>query len=231
MEKICGIYMIKNKINNKVYIGQSTDIKSRWAFEHKIRPNKYFDNAWKKYGEEAFEFSILKECKKEDLNSLEFFYQCVYCSFDKRFGYNEQIGWTHGWKYVNEQIKNGKKLHPMTGHVWTDEQRKTMSKGRKGKYKGEEHYFANMTEEEKKNFVKEKCGAFTAPWWNNGEKMKRSFDCPGEGWVKGYLDTRKQQCCDTMKGMKFFNNGIINIRAKVCPDGFVPGMLRKSKTN
>jgi hypothetical protein len=34
-----------------------------------------------------------------------------------------------------------------------------------------------------------------------------------------------------MKGMKFFNNGIINIRAKVCPDGFIPGMLRKSKTN
>ena len=66
MEKICGIYMIKNQINNKVYIGQSTDIKSRWAFEHKIRPNKYFDNAWKKYGEEAFEFSILKECKKEE---------------------------------------------------------------------------------------------------------------------------------------------------------------------
>ena len=30
-----------------------------------------------------------------------------------------------------------------------------------------------------------------------------------------------------MKGMRFFNNGIINIRAKECPDGFVPGRIKK----
>lgn len=24
-------------------------------------------------------------------------------------------------------------------------------------------------------------------WWNNGERMKRSFESPGEGWVKGAL--------------------------------------------
>lgn len=30
-----------------------------------------------------------------------------------------------------------------------------------------------------------------------------------------------------MKGMHFFNNGKINIRAKECPDGFVPGRIKK----
>ena len=30
-----------------------------------------------------------------------------------------------------------------------------------------------------------------------------------------------------MKGMRFFNNGIINIRAKECPEGFVPGRIKK----
>lgn len=30
-----------------------------------------------------------------------------------------------------------------------------------------------------------------------------------------------------MKGMRFFNNGIINIRAKECPDGFIPGRIKK----
>ena len=30
-----------------------------------------------------------------------------------------------------------------------------------------------------------------------------------------------------MKGMRFFNNGKINIRAKECPDGFVPGRIKK----
>ena len=30
-----------------------------------------------------------------------------------------------------------------------------------------------------------------------------------------------------MKGMRFFNNGKINIRAKECPPGFVPGRIKK----
>lgn len=30
-----------------------------------------------------------------------------------------------------------------------------------------------------------------------------------------------------MKGMRFFNNGKINIRAKECPEGFVPGRLKR----
>ena len=30
-----------------------------------------------------------------------------------------------------------------------------------------------------------------------------------------------------MKGMRWFNNGKINTRAKECPDGFTPGRLRK----
>ena len=30
-----------------------------------------------------------------------------------------------------------------------------------------------------------------------------------------------------MKGMRFFNNGKINIRAKECPDGFIPGRIKK----
>lgn len=38
----CGIYIIRNLINNKVYIGQSVDIKRRWQ-EHlrSGQPEKY----------------------------------------------------------------------------------------------------------------------------------------------------------------------------------------------
>ena len=32
-----------------------------------------------------------------------------------------------------------------------------------------------------------------------------------------------------MKGMRFFNNGKINIRAKECPEGFVPGRIKSSE--
>ena len=28
------------------------------------------------------------------------------------------------------------------------------------------------------------------PWWNNGESNTRSWDCPGEGWVRGRVNLR-----------------------------------------
>jgi len=32
-----GIYGIKNKINGKIYVGQSIDIKNRWTSETKLK--------------------------------------------------------------------------------------------------------------------------------------------------------------------------------------------------
>ena len=55
---------------------------------------------------------------------------------------------------------------------------------------------------------------------------------------KKHSDAAKKKAADAMKGNKnalgntnvrgtrWFNNGKINIRAKECPEGFVPGMLR-----
>ena len=62
----CGIYKITNLKNNKGYIGQSSDIKKRWRnhkFELKnnIHNNPYLQNAFNKYGEEAFEFRIIEK--------------------------------------------------------------------------------------------------------------------------------------------------------------------------
>ena len=70
-----GIYMITNKINNKKYIGQSIRIETRWR-EHKnsyLRNDKntHLYNAMKKYGLENFDFIILEERKKEELNNRE----------------------------------------------------------------------------------------------------------------------------------------------------------------
>lgn len=72
-----GIYQIRNKINNKVYIGQSNNIQRRWQ-EHIYRLNKgdheneHLQNAWNKYGADTFEFSILVECNDVNLlNELE----------------------------------------------------------------------------------------------------------------------------------------------------------------
>ena len=57
------------------------------------------------------------------------------------------------------------------------------------------------------------------------EETKKKLRKANKGKPKSE-ETRKRMG-EAKKGMHFFNNGKINIRAKECPQGFVPGMLRK----
>jgi group I intron endonuclease len=55
-----GIYLIKNKINDKVYIGSSINFKNRW-YKHKSgKGSIHLFNSILKYGLENFEFKILE---------------------------------------------------------------------------------------------------------------------------------------------------------------------------
>lgn len=73
-----GIYLIRNTITDKVYVGQSINIMRRW-WEHKSRAfdpnNNCYDKplyrSMRKYGTEAFELEVLCECNVEELNELE----------------------------------------------------------------------------------------------------------------------------------------------------------------
>lgn len=73
---MCGIYIIRNTVTDKLYIGKSVDIKKRFnTHKHNLRNgrhcNKYLQRAWDKYGESAFEFCVLEECERDKLNALE----------------------------------------------------------------------------------------------------------------------------------------------------------------
>lgn len=63
---VMGIYKIENKITSKVYVGSSLNVFSRWR-SHKatLGKNKHhskkLQNAWNKYGESCFSFSIVEE--------------------------------------------------------------------------------------------------------------------------------------------------------------------------
>ncbi len=69
---VSGIYKITNNINNKFYIGSASNFIKRW-YRHKNRlknnkhDNAYMQNAWNKYGEEAFKFEVLLYCDIKDL--------------------------------------------------------------------------------------------------------------------------------------------------------------------
>lgn len=100
-EGLCGIYCIRNIINNKVYIGKSINIRQRiynhiGALNSKNlkRDNQYFINSWWKYGKENFEYFILEiiDLKNENLENIlkekELFWIKYYNSIDRNYGYN-----------------------------------------------------------------------------------------------------------------------------------------------
>jgi len=93
----CGIYKITNLENGKVYIGQSTDIKSRWN-NHKIElrnndhRNSHLQNSFNKYGEEAFEFRVLERTFEENLDNAEEYWINFFDSTNPEKGYNLKYG-------------------------------------------------------------------------------------------------------------------------------------------
>lgn len=89
------IYIIRNTINSKVYIGQTrTSVKQRWQ-EH-LRHAKYGDQiinkAMKKYGVSNFYIETLEICDTEVLDEREIYYIDLYDSTNKSKGYNISIG-------------------------------------------------------------------------------------------------------------------------------------------
>ena len=105
--KIPGVYMIRNKTNGKVYIGESKDIRTRWSkyrwgatttfnYHETARP---ITQALRHEGIDNFEFIILASGDVfTDINlrlSLEAQYIAQYKSDNPEFGYNISSGFEH----------------------------------------------------------------------------------------------------------------------------------------
>jgi len=68
----CGIYCIKNIVNNKCYIGSSTHIyyrirRHKSDLIRKVHANPILQNAYNKYGADSFVVSIIEDCTKDVL--------------------------------------------------------------------------------------------------------------------------------------------------------------------
>lgn len=111
-----GIYSITNKINGKVYIGQSSDIEGRWKrhisfLNENSHHNKHIQAAWNKFGKDNFEFNVVEECTEDELNEREIYYIQKYDSYNS--GYNLDLGGEgiRGYKHTPEQILKMRKAH------------------------------------------------------------------------------------------------------------------------
>ena len=137
----CGIYMIQNKVNGKIYIGQTINIEgNRWK-RHKselrggYHVNKHLQRSWNKYGEENFEFSVLLKCKESQLNTYEQYYIFELMAYEPGIGYNNTYGGDSG-----RPTEESRKIlsEAMKGKHHTEETKKKISETEKGKTLSEE---------------------------------------------------------------------------------------------
>lgn len=136
-KNVSGIYLIKNVINNKVYIGQSINIERRINDHKKLlkgnrHDNKHLQSAWNKNGKESFSFEILEECPIDELNSKEKYYIELFNSLNPKIGYNllevpeTSYGASPSWA-GRQKISNSNK-----GRKHTEETKKKISLAKMG---------------------------------------------------------------------------------------------------
>lgn len=90
---MCGVYMIKNKVNGKFYIGSSIDIHVRWTKHKRCLRNGnhhslHLQRAWDKYGEDNFDFIVLEETDPDKTYEREQHYLDILKPYDNSIGYN-----------------------------------------------------------------------------------------------------------------------------------------------
>ena len=89
------IYIIRNTINNKVYIGQTrTSVQQRWKehLRHAPYGDQIINRAMKKYGVNNFYIETLEICDLDILDEREIYYIELFDATDKSKGYNISIG-------------------------------------------------------------------------------------------------------------------------------------------
>ena len=99
-EIIGGIYGIRNTVNDKIYIGLSSDIYKRWK-THRMMLNRgkhindHLQSAWNEYGENSFDFFIIEKISFDNKNKMktrERYWIKKYKSNNNSFGYNMTSG-------------------------------------------------------------------------------------------------------------------------------------------
>lgn len=90
-----GIYKYQNKLNGKIYIGQSLDIEKRYKQHlydalNRADRGSGVDLAIKKYGIKNFDFMVIEECPTALLDERERYWISYYDSYNN--GYNRTPG-------------------------------------------------------------------------------------------------------------------------------------------
>jgi group I intron endonuclease len=191
------IYLITNRVNGKVYVGQTrSSVRYRWK-NHISQSNSgckyYFHSAIRKYGEHKFTVSTIQDCYSEqDLDDAEEYWISYYQSFtDRTKGYNTTSGGRHPnfREPLNETqieaaarnwyIKNGewpsrrtkREIPELPGESW-EGVNDALRRGCRGLPEGSSLYkflaFRGFTNRcVKKNLTKDKIWEAAKSWYNH----------------------------------------------------------------
>lgn len=149
--KIYGvIYKITNKINGKIYIGQTTE-----GFDRRYRKDfcklhdGYLKNAINKYGVDNFDFCKILDVafSKTELDIKERHYIKLYNSNNKIYGYNLTEGGQNASSYQNKTEEEMKIIKNKISKSNKISQNRPKTKALHSK--NSKQYWANLTEEEK----------------------------------------------------------------------------------
>ena len=133
-----GIYIIKNNISNKVYIGQSVDVNRRISAHKSLlkrnkHENDYLQKSFNKDGAENFEFKLIELCDKSELDYKERYWIKYYDSMNREKGYNMESGGNENKEFSKDRIESIKgKGNPMYGKHHSDKTKESIMKANRG---------------------------------------------------------------------------------------------------
>lgn len=209
--KFYGIYKITNLVNGKMYIGKHVTDNLDDGY---MGSGIVINNAIKKYGKENFRKEWLGFYEdEEELNYMErVFVDQTW--IDRSDTYNLKIGGEGGfpkelWLGRKRSIKNRQRLSTaLKGHTLSEKSKEKISQKNKGKTRP-----ANAIENQRISIKKT---LSIQGIWNKGKKCPQISGEKNGGYKK-------------FKGTHYYNNGIVQVRAYECPEGFVKGGLRRNR--
>lgn len=139
-----GVYLISNNVNGKCYVGSTIHLDQRRKqhfsrLEHNKHVNKHLQNAYNKYGREAFEFEVLEIIDIDDSIKENLLMREQFWIDNLKPAYNilpvagSNLGYHHT-EETKQKISNSTK-----GVKKSESHAKHIREGQKGRVLSEEH--------------------------------------------------------------------------------------------
>jgi group I intron endonuclease len=221
----CGVYKITNRINGKIYIGQSINIESRWNAEKwhgktESSNSQAIIRAIRRYGLNSFDFEIVEETSVNQLDEREKYWITFFDSYNPTKGYNATFGGQNGHGGIKRPPETGQRISKalkgksrpsmhgkpsgMSGKKHSEEVRQKMSKSGRGKHSNPR---GKMPEDQKQK-IRE--------GWTDESRLAASERAKQQNHSGGWhhSDETKQKMSNAKKGKPATNKGIPRTKAQ-----------------